>query len=81
MQPNRYFVLFCMIWQELLAMREEKSDLKALVYALEKDKVAMEAIICCHQAEESALKRQVNYLQAQLEDKDSSGDDDSLALK
>lgn len=57
--------------QELMAMREEKADLRAQVYLMEKEKKSLELIISSQQAQEHALKTHIRHLQDELENQDS----------
>ena len=57
--------------QELMAMREEKADLRAQVHLLEKEKKALDLIISSQQAQEHALKTHIQHLQDELENQDS----------
>ena len=57
--------------QELMAMREEKADLKKQAYLLEREKKAMELIINSQQAHETALKSHINHMQMELENQES----------
>ena len=52
-------------------MREEKSDLRAQVYLLEKEKRSLGLIINSQQAQEAALKSHINHLQLELENQES----------
>ena len=53
--------------QELMSIREERSDLRARVFLLEREKKSMELFINSQQAQESALKSHLLYLQTELE--------------
>ena len=57
--------------QELMAMREEKADLRAQVHLLGKEKKSLELIISSQQAQEHALKTHIQHLQDELENQDS----------
>ena len=57
--------------QELMAMREEKADLRAQVHLLEKEKKSLELIISSQQAQEHALKTHIQHLQDELENQES----------
>ena len=57
--------------QELMAMREDKADLRAQVHLLEKEKKSLELIISSQQAQEHALKTHIQHLQDELENQDS----------
>ncbi len=57
--------------QELMAMREEKSDLRAQAYLLEREKRALELVINSQQAQESALKSHINHMQMELDNQES----------
>ena len=57
--------------QELMAMREDKADLKRQAYLLEREKKAMELIINSQQAQETALKSHINHMQMELENQES----------
>ena len=57
--------------QELMAMREDKADLKRQAYLLEREKKALELIINSQQAQETALKSHINHMQMELENQES----------
>ncbi len=57
--------------QELMAMREDKADLRAQVHLLEKEKKSLDLIISSQQAQEQALKTHIRHLQEELENQDS----------
>ena len=57
--------------QELMAMREEKADLRAQVHLLEKEKKSLDLIISSQQAQEHALKTHIQHLQDELENQES----------
>ena len=67
--------------QELMAMREEKADLRAQVHLLEKEKKALDLIISSQQAQEHALKTHIQHLQDELENQDSVDSEGSLSLQ
>ena len=52
-------------------MREEKADLRAQVYALDRDKKSVELELASKQAEEIALKTHLKQLQQELDNQDS----------
>ena len=64
--------------QELMAMREDKADLKRQAYLLEREKKALELIINSQQAQETALKSHINHMQMELDNQESLV---SLSLK
>ena len=57
--------------QELMAMREDKADLKRQAYLLEREKKALELIINSQQAQETALKSHINHMQMELDNQES----------
>ena len=57
-------------FQELMAMREEKSDLRAQVYILEREKRSLELIINSQQAQEIAMNSHIQQLQIELENQE-----------
>ena len=67
--------------QELMAMREEKADLRAQVHLLEKEKKALDLIISSQQAQEHALKTHIQHLQDELENQDSVVSERNLVQK
>jgi hypothetical protein len=54
-----------------MAMREEKADLRAQAYMLEREKKGLELMINSQQAQESALKSHINHMQMELENQES----------
>lgn len=48
-------------------MREERSDLRAQVFMMEREKKSMELVLSSQQAQESALKSHIGHLQKELE--------------
>ena len=67
--------------QELMAMREEKADLRAQVHLLEKEKKALDLIISSQQAQEQALKTHIQHLQDELENQESLDSEGSFVNK
>merc|ERR1712203_954959 len=65
--------------QELMAMREEKADLRAQVHLLEKEKKSLELIISSQQAQEHALKTHIQHLQDELKNQESMTDMESAS--
>ena len=57
--------------QELMAMREEKADLRAQVYLMEKEKKSLELTISSQQSQEIVLNTHIQHLQDELENQDS----------
>lgn len=53
-------------------MREEKADLRAQVYTLEKEKKSLELTLTSNHAEEVALKAHIKQLQDELVDNQDS---------
>ncbi|KDR23021.1 hypothetical protein L798_02176, partial [Zootermopsis nevadensis] len=56
------------LMQELMAMREDKADLRARVYLLEKERSALELKLSSQEAHQAAQQATVQHLQAQLQD-------------
>ena len=52
-------------------MREEKADLRAQVYLMEKENKSLELMINSQQAQEYALKTHIQHLQDEIDHKDS----------
>ena len=52
-------------------MREEKADLRAHVYMMEKEKKSLELTVSSQQAQEFAMKTHIEHLQDELENQDS----------
>ena len=52
-------------------MREEKADLRAQVYMMEKEKRSLELTVSSQQAQELAMKTHIEHLQDELENQDS----------
>ena len=53
--------------QELMSMREERSDLRARVFRLEREKHALEAALGSQRAQEQALVAHLEQLQRELD--------------
>ncbi len=56
-------------FQELMAMREEKADLRAQVYLMERENKSLELMINSQQAQEYALKTHIQHLQDEIDHK------------
>ncbi|XP_069679820.1 colorectal mutant cancer protein isoform X2 [Periplaneta americana] len=56
------------LMQELMAMREDKAELRARVYLLEKERSALELKLSSQEAHQAAQQATVQHLQAQLQD-------------
>lgn len=52
-------------------MREERSDLRAKLFVLERERNSMEFVISSQQAQEMALRSHIKLLQGDLESLDS----------
>ena len=52
-------------------MREEKADLRAQVYMMEKEKRSLELTVSSQQAQELVMKTHIEHLQDELENQDS----------
>lgn len=57
-------------FKELMAMREEKADLRGKVYIMEKEKKSLELTIGSMNAQEMALKTHIQHLQDELENQE-----------
>ena len=55
-----------------MAMREEKADLRAQVYMMEKEKRSLELTVSSQQAQELAMKTHIEHLQDELENQENS---------
>ncbi|GFG35636.1 hypothetical protein Cfor_02558 [Coptotermes formosanus] len=56
------------LMQELMAMREDKAELRARVYLLERERSALELKLSSQEAQQAAQQATVQHLQAQLQD-------------
>ncbi|PSN36345.1 Colorectal mutant cancer protein [Blattella germanica] len=56
------------LMQELMAMREDKAELRARVYLLEKERSALELKLSSQEAHQAAQQATVQHLQSQLQD-------------
>ncbi|XP_023711663.1 colorectal mutant cancer protein isoform X4 [Cryptotermes secundus] len=56
------------LMQELMAMREDKAELRARVYLLEKERSALELKLSSQEAHQAAQEATVQHLQVQLQD-------------
>ena len=57
--------------QELMAMREERADLRAQVYVMDQEKKSLELLINSQKSQETALKTHIQHLQEELENQES----------
>ena len=55
--------------QELMAIREERADLRAQVFQMEKEKKSLELVLGSQNAQEVVLKTHIRQLQFELEDR------------
>ncbi|GFS27579.1 colorectal mutant cancer protein [Elysia marginata] len=64
--------------QELMAVKEEKAELKAGSYLLEKETKALELRLVGHEAQESALRLQVDHLHGEIQHLQQQQHDDTV---
>ncbi|GFO30024.1 hypothetical protein PoB_005652900 [Plakobranchus ocellatus] len=64
--------------QELMAVKEEKAELKAGSYLLEKETKALELRLAGHEAQESALRLQIEHLQSELQQQHQQHDENII---
>lgn len=62
------------LMQELMAMREDKTDLRARVYLLERERESLELKLATLQSQQQAHLATIQHLEAQIEDTDEDGD-------
>ena len=53
-------------FQELMAMREERSDLRAQFFVLEREKKTLDLAMASQKAQETALRSHVQHLQREI---------------
>ncbi|XP_076323234.1 colorectal mutant cancer protein-like isoform X2 [Tachypleus tridentatus] len=58
------------LMQELMAVKEEKAELKAQVYLLEKEKGALELRLSSHEAQEQAYLVHIEHLKTELKEQE-----------
>lgn len=56
--------------QELMTMREERSDLRAQAYFLERENQSLKLVINSHQEQEGILRSHIRHLESELEAQD-----------
>ncbi|CAL8130716.1 unnamed protein product [Orchesella dallaii] len=56
------------LMQELMAMKEERAELRAQQFLLEKEKVSLELRLRSHESQEDAYKARINYLKSEIMD-------------
>lgn len=60
------------LMQELMAMREERAELRAQLFLLEKEKTSLELRLQSHETQEEAYKARINYLKSEIMDYQNS---------
>lgn len=60
------------LMQELMAMREERAELRAQLFLLEKEKTSLELRLQSHETQEEAYKARINYLKSEIQDYQNS---------
>ncbi|CAL8130708.1 unnamed protein product [Orchesella dallaii] len=60
------------LMQELMAMREERAELRAQLFLLEKEKASLEQRLQSHEAQEEAYRARINYLKSEILDYQNS---------
>lgn len=56
------------LMQELMAMKEERAELRAQLFLLEKEKDSLQLHLQSHESQEEAYRARINYLKSEIMD-------------
>lgn len=56
------------LMQELMAMKEERAELRAQMFLMEKEKESLELRLQSHESQEEAYRARINYLKSEIMD-------------